>query len=187
MERELMLNGIGGQGVQLAAQVLARAATRENRYVSMFGVYEGMVRGGSTQSTLVFADRPIEAPPIVARTWSAIALHKHEFAGLEAKLRPEGFVLVNADIFDSPPTCNRARVAELRATSMAAELGNPMAASMIMAGAYARATSLVALPSLVEAMKESIPAYRSQHIELNQRALAAGFDAVTESLPAWES
>jgi len=31
MERELLITGIGGQGVQLAAQVLARAATLEGR------------------------------------------------------------------------------------------------------------------------------------------------------------
>jgi Pyruvate/2-oxoacid:ferredoxin oxidoreductase gamma subunit len=31
MERELLLTGIGGQGVQLAAQVLARAAIADGR------------------------------------------------------------------------------------------------------------------------------------------------------------
>jgi len=41
MERELMLTGIGGQGVQLAAQVIARAATLEGRSVMFFGVYGG--------------------------------------------------------------------------------------------------------------------------------------------------
>ena len=33
MERELLITGIGGQGVQLAAQVLARGATLEGRDV----------------------------------------------------------------------------------------------------------------------------------------------------------
>ena len=36
-----MLSGIGGQGVQLAAQVLARAAMREGRFVLLFGSYGG--------------------------------------------------------------------------------------------------------------------------------------------------
>ena len=56
MERELMLTGIGGQGVQLAAQVLARAATLEGREVMLFGSYGGMMRGGNTDATLVVAD-----------------------------------------------------------------------------------------------------------------------------------
>jgi Pyruvate/2-oxoacid:ferredoxin oxidoreductase gamma subunit len=33
VERELLLTGIGGQGIQLAAQVLARAAIAEERSV----------------------------------------------------------------------------------------------------------------------------------------------------------
>ena len=39
MERELMVTGIGGQGVQLATQVLARAAMAEGREVLLFGSY----------------------------------------------------------------------------------------------------------------------------------------------------
>ena len=56
MERELVLTGIGGQGVQLAAQVLATAAVLEDRRVMLFGVYGGTMRGGSSDSTVVVAD-----------------------------------------------------------------------------------------------------------------------------------
>ena len=61
MERELLITGIGGQGVQLAAQVLARAATLEGREVMYLGLYGGMMRGGNTDSTIVVADAPITA------------------------------------------------------------------------------------------------------------------------------
>ena len=67
MERELLITGIGGQGVQLAAQVLARAATLEGREVMYLGLYGGMMRGGNTDSTVVVADAPIIAPPVVSR------------------------------------------------------------------------------------------------------------------------
>jgi hypothetical protein len=41
MDREVTtFTGIGGQGVQLAAQVLARAATLEGRYAQSFGIYQ---------------------------------------------------------------------------------------------------------------------------------------------------
>ena len=79
MERELLLTGIGGQGVQLAAQVLARAAIAEGRSVQMFGSYGGMMRGGNTEATVVIADGAIEAPPTVADAWSAIFMH-HDFS-----------------------------------------------------------------------------------------------------------
>ena len=63
-ERELLITGIGGQGVQLAAQVIAKAATLEGRDVMFFGIYGGMMRGGNTDSTVVVADSPITAPPV---------------------------------------------------------------------------------------------------------------------------
>ena len=66
IERELLITGIGGQGVQLAAQVIAQAATLEGRDVMFFGIYGGMMRGGNTDSTVVVADGPITAPPVVA-------------------------------------------------------------------------------------------------------------------------
>ena len=75
MERELILTGVGGQGVQLAAQVLARAAVVEGRFVMLLGTYGGTMRGGNTDSTLVVADEPITAPPIVSRVWAVVAMH----------------------------------------------------------------------------------------------------------------
>src|SRR5438034_6065909 len=88
VERELLITGIGGQGVQLAAQVIARGATLEGRNVSFLGLYGGMMRGGNTDSTLVIADAPIESPPVVSHTWSAIAMHDEFWEPVEAKLRP---------------------------------------------------------------------------------------------------
>ena len=61
-----------------------------------------------------------------------------------------------------------------------------MASSLVLAGAFAATTGLVELPSLIEAMRESLPPYRRQHLELNQAALAAGFEAGSPgAAPAW--
>ena len=75
MERELLLTGIGGQGVQLAAQVLARGATLDGRHVMLFGVYAGAMRGMNTDATVVIGDGPLQSPPLISHTWSAIGMH----------------------------------------------------------------------------------------------------------------
>ncbi len=98
-ERELLITGIGGQGVQLAAQVVARAATLEGRDVMFFGVYGGMMRGGPTDSTVVIGDEPITSPPVVSRAWSAIAMHDEHWAPLVPRLRPGAIVFVNDETF----------------------------------------------------------------------------------------
>jgi Pyruvate/2-oxoacid:ferredoxin oxidoreductase gamma subunit len=186
VERELLITGIGGQGVQLAAQVLARAATLEGRSVMLLGLYGGMMRGGNTDSTIVVADGPIEAPPVVPKAWSAIAMHDEFWTPLEPKLRPGGLVLVNDTTFTADV---RAPVTLIRvaATTVATDLGNPLGGSMVMLGAYAGVTGIVEQEALIEAMRQSIPPYRTQHIESNERALRAGWDLLpANEHPAWE-
>jgi len=75
----------------------------------------------------------------------------------------------------------------LPATTVATDLGNPLGGSMVMLGAYAGVTGIVEQASLVEAMRQSIPPYRTQHIESNERALLAGWDLLpANEHPAWE-
>ena len=187
MERELLMTGIGGQGIQLAAQVLARAATLEGRHVMLFGFYSGVMRGGNTDSTLVVADRPITAPPILSRTGSALAMHHEYWEPLRTRLRPGALVLVNAGLFEGELDREVCRVFDVPATRLATELGGAMAASMVMTGAYAAVTGLVELASLDRAMRDSLPSYRQQHADQNAQALQRGFEAVPKgAVPAWE-
>lgn len=187
-----MMTGIGGQGVQLAAAVLSRAAVGEGREVQVFGSYGGMMRGGATESTIVVADGPIEAPPTVGATWSAILMH-HEHAGHAVSCtRPGTIVFVNTTVFAGATGLAErlveegCTVFEVPASDLAAKVGHVMAASMVMIGAYAASTGLVGLSSLVDASAASLPSYRAQHAQLNERALRAGFGSVAHgSVPAW--
>jgi len=184
-EREVLMTGIGGQGVQLAAQVIARAAVLEGRNVMLFGIYGGVMRGGNSDATVVVADGPVQAPPIVSHAWSALVLHPRYWAPLRARLVPDAVVVVNSSLFDEPvdlPT-----VVNVPATEVATEqLGNPMAVSMVATGAYVAVTRLVSLDSAVAAMEESLPAYRRQHAEANANALRVGARLVEPlAAPAW--
>jgi Pyruvate/2-oxoacid:ferredoxin oxidoreductase gamma subunit len=185
-ERELLLTGIGGQGVQLAAQVIARAATIEGRYVALFGVYGGMMRGGNTDASVVVGDAPLQSPPLVSHTWSALAMHDEFWAPLARKLRPGALVLVNDATFTTALDTTAHHVVRVPATEIATQLGNALGASMVMTGAYAGVTGLVTLDGAIAGMRESIPPYRRQHLRANEEALRAGFaHADRLSFPAW--
>ena len=186
MEREVLLTGIGGQGVQLAAQVLARGATVEGRHVLLFGVYGGAMRGMNTDGTVVVGDGPLQSPPLVSHAWAAIAMHDRYWAPVEPKVRDGGLVLVNDATFETA-LGDRYRVVRVPASEIAAELGNDLGASMVMVGAFAGLTGLDGIDAAVEGMRQSIPSYRTQHVAANEVALRAGFDRVESmSAPAWE-
>lgn len=177
-EREVLLSGIGGQGVQLAAQILARAAMAEGRDVQMFGSYGGMMRGGNTEATVIVADGPVEAPPTVSEAWSAMVMHHEHFPSTEARLRRGAVVVLNTSVFEGVIDRGRYRVVDVAATEMAMSEGQVMAASMVLLGAYAAATGLVGLASMQRAVAESLPPYRARHVEVNVAALRAGHASV---------
>jgi Pyruvate/2-oxoacid:ferredoxin oxidoreductase gamma subunit len=186
-EREILLTGIGGQGVQLAAQVIARGATLEGRNVMLFGVYAGAMRGMNTDGTVVVGDGPLQSPPLISHTWSAIAMHDKFWAPIAPKVREGGLVVVNDITFETPLDEQRYRVVRVPATDIATELGNELGGSMVMVGAYVGITGLVGVDAAVEAMRQSIPPYRTQHIAANEVAIRTGFERVDQlSFPAWE-
>jgi Pyruvate/2-oxoacid:ferredoxin oxidoreductase gamma subunit len=189
MEREILFTGIGGQGVQLAANVLAHAAMAEGRDVQLFGSYGGMMRGGNTDAELVIADDRIEAPPTVGSAWAAIAMHPDYADPVVARVTAEGLVLRNAELWAGPIGRTDLCVVDVPAAGLAADVGNIMAASMVMLGALAALTGLVGLDSLRAGVRACVPSYRRQHLELNDRALRAGVGSVQPSpaCAAWPS
>jgi 2-oxoglutarate ferredoxin oxidoreductase subunit gamma len=171
LERELLITGIGGQGVQLAAQVLARGATLEGSHVMLFGVYAGAMRGMNTDATVVIGDAPLLSPPLISHTWSAIGMHDKFWEPVARKLRPEALVLVNDTTFETAIRQD-AMVYRVPTTELAADFS----ASMVMAGAYAAISELVGLDALIGGMRESVPSYRQQHVTTNEAALTSGYD-----------
>jgi len=176
VERELLITGMGGQGVQLAAQVIARGATLEGRHVMLFGVYGGAMRGMNTDATLVVGDGPLQSPPLLSHADTAIGMHDKFWRPIAAKLRDGALVVVNDATFEAPLDAVRHRVVRVPATERAIELGHDLGASMVMAGAYARLSGLVGIDAVVAGMRESIPSYRTQHVAANETTLRAGWE-----------
>lgn len=193
MEREVLLTGIGGQGVQLAAQVLALAALREGREVSLLGTYGGTMRGGNTDACLVAADAAIRTPPIVSRAWAALALHDRFFAPTGEKLANGSLAFVERSLFQPASAqaleARGVRVVPVDAAKLASESGAALAGALALAATFCRATGFARLDSLEAAMRECVPSYRQQHVAANERALRAGFGAidVRPELAAWSA
>lgn len=190
MQREVILTGIGGQGVQLAAKTLAMAATAEGRQVMMSSHYGGEMRGGQTEASVVVADTDLRAVPILENAWSAMVMHGRYWPGVAARLRHGGVVVVNTTVAHDvtsaeAPAADRPAIVGVPAGDIASGIGAPMAAGFVLLGAYAAVTGVVGTDSLVESMKELVPPYRTQHVAANEAAIRAGAQAAPRSHPAW--
>lgn len=189
METSLLMSGIGGQGIQFAAQVLARAAIHEGLEVQLFGSYGGMMRGGNTETTLVLSDRPIDAPPTVDQAAAGIVMHHEHAAATLAHLAPDTTLFLNRPIVTAahvPMTlAASATLIEVPAADLAVDAGSILLATMVMLGAFATVTGLVSAAALEQAVAGSLPSYRQQHIDANLGALRLGArSAPVQEVPA---
>lgn len=187
-EREVLFTGIGGQGVQLAAKILALAATFEELEVLSLGTYGGTMRGGNTDATVVIGRSPIVSPPIVSHAWSAIVVHPRYFEPVRARLRENALIIVDADLLDdSFPNSPKEQIL-VDATTRARDADAPKSAALVLLGAYVAATGIVSHEAIEKALEAALPSYRQQTLEMNLRALGSGRDAVTPlSIRAWDA
>lgn len=174
MEREIVMGGIGGQGVQLATKILAHALNNEHRYVMHFAAFGGTVRGGNVECTVVTGTGPILAPPIVPKAWLVVAMHQNPVAIVGPKTRPDGLFVANRPLATDFKAVQTEMIVELPASRIAEELGDVQGASMIMLGAVCKATGLVSVDQLIEGLKALTPSYRKQTIPQNVKAFNAG-------------
>ena len=186
MEREVLFTGVGGQGVQIASKTLATAAIAEGRQVMLVPRYGGGMRGGMTNAEITVGDGALRALPVATSAWSAYVMDPSYWTTIQPNLAPGAVVVVNSSLFDRPVDVPDAKVFEVPASDVAAELGNPMSAGFVLLGAFVALTGLVSLDSAIVAMRELIPPYRTQHLEANGRALRAGADLLpAHGAPAW--
>jgi 2-oxoglutarate ferredoxin oxidoreductase subunit gamma len=183
-ERSVLFTGVGGQGVQISSKTLAMAANDEDRYTMLIARYAGGMRGGMTNAEVTIGDAPLRALPLVPSAWAAFVMSQAHWGTISDRLQPDAVVLVNSSLVSlSPPD---ARLFEIPANDIAASLGNPLSAGFVLLGAFAALTGLVSVDGTVAAMRQLVPAYRTEHLEANEAALRAGAAAAPPlGAPAW--
>jgi indolepyruvate ferredoxin oxidoreductase beta subunit len=187
----VLIAGVGGQGVILSSEILALAALRDGQDVKQ-GEFHGVAqRGGAVFSHVRFGDR-VHSP--MARRSSVdylLALEKLEALRYAHFVKPGGTIIVNDHkvepirMGDDRPYPDDAvdsltekgfRVVVVEATRKAIDLGNYRTANVILLGAL---SAFLDIPGQVwdETLAERIP---EKILGLNQEAFAAG----QESAPA---
>jgi 2-oxoglutarate ferredoxin oxidoreductase subunit gamma len=174
---DVILTGIGGQGIQLCAKVLAMAAAADGRHVMLSSYFGGEMRGGRTEATVVTRDGPITGmPPIVPRLDAAIVVHPAFLADALPRLVADPLVVTDAWAWVDQH--HEGRIVAVPAREIAADLGTPVAAGFALVGAFAALTETASPGSLADAVREVVPPHRAAAVAANLGALAAGADFV---------
>jgi indolepyruvate ferredoxin oxidoreductase beta subunit len=185
----IMLVGVGGQGIILAGEVLSRALLNAGWQVKKSEVHGMAQRGGSVRTDVRFGTE-IHAPLISAGAADILVA----FEQLEALrylhfLRPQGLVLLSTErimpvtILTGPhpypeniPSRLEQRGAQVRlvdAPGIAAKTGNPRAAGIALMGALACHLEIPA-PAWRKAITALVPErYREVNLEAFRRGRRA--------------
>ena len=139
MNREIILSGFGGQGVMSIGKNLAEAGVVEGLEVSWVPSYGPEMRGGTANCTVILSSERIGAPLVETAT-EIIVMNRPSLLKFESAVKPGGTVFVNSSIVPDKVSRTDVRAVYVPCDEIAAELGNPKVANMVMLGAYIGAT-----------------------------------------------
>jgi indolepyruvate ferredoxin oxidoreductase, beta subunit len=185
---DVLIVGVGGQGVLLASELLSDVALRAGYDVKKSEVHGMAQRGGSVSSHVRIAAGGVHSPLIPQGGADVfLAFEQAEALRWIHFLAPEGTVIVNARRLvppvallkkgpaypENPIEAVRARVAKVvtvDAASVAAALGNPRVENAVLLGALSR-TLDIPEDAWMEAIGNRVP---PNTVEINRRAFRAG-------------
>lgn len=175
--KEIRWHGRGGQGAWTASELLARAAVKEGKYIQSFPEFGPERMGAPVCAYTRISDEPINVhcaiyePDVVAVLDSTLLKAVRTTEGLDE----DGILIVNtregpAELRKRVGLLGR-RVWTVSATDIAVEmLGRPIA-NTAMLGTVARATGIVDLESMQEAVNERFPLKLAEkNVEAMKRA-----------------
>jgi 2-oxoacid:acceptor oxidoreductase gamma subunit (pyruvate/2-ketoisovalerate family) len=176
---EIRFHGRGGQGAVTASKILALAAFEEGKYVISFPFFGTERRGAPVTAFTRIDDGPIFIKTQIYNPDIVVILDPYvlKTGDVTSGVRDDGMFIINTGKDPEEFNLNR-KTMTVDATSIAVSLGlgsraNPIV-NTAMLGAFAKATGLVSLETVVNATKESSPRKPSE----NAMAVEQAFQSV---------
>jgi 2-oxoglutarate ferredoxin oxidoreductase subunit gamma len=169
---EIRFGGAGGQGIILAAIVMAEAAgVYEGRYVCQSQSYGPEARGGASKAEVIISGHVIDYPKAL-RPNLFVCMSQASCDTYGSDIMPDGFTVIDEALVRHPPPV---RVAAVPFTHIARQTcGTDMVANMVALGAAGHFSGLVRAKSLENALMARVPEGTAK---VNMRALRAGLRA----------
>lgn len=180
MYQDVMIAGFGGQGVLLAGKLLAHAGMLEGKHVTWFPSYGAEIRGGTANCTVIIASEEIGSP-VVQQPSAMLIFNEASFRKFEQRIKPAGRLFLNTSLVHDFPARGDITRIDVRANDIAEKLGDIRVANMVMLGAFLKKTGVIALQSVLMALKQVLPPRRHSLLPLNERALRCGADVCAGS------
>ena len=185
MKTDIILAGVGGQGILTIATTIGLAAVNKNLYLKQAEVHGMSQRGGDVQSHLRLSDQEIYSD-LIPRGNADIIISVEPMEALRYLpfLNPSGYVITNIKPFNNisnyPEMDDLLKQIDalpnkiaLDADLLAKEIGSSRASNIVMLGAASAFLNLD-IEDLENALKQLFGRKGDEMVELNIKALRAG-------------
>jgi 2-oxoglutarate ferredoxin oxidoreductase subunit gamma len=167
---EMRLSGSGGQGMMLAALILAEAIGADPaKNVTQTKSYGPEARGGASKADLVVSTGEIYYPKAI-KLDLLLAMTQESMDKYHGDLKDHGTLIVDDSLVTNIPTDRYYGVPFTRLARE--EVGNVVVANMMVLGAIAAITHVVTLEALLKVVMVRAPRGTE---ETNRKALEIGY------------
>ena len=186
MKQDIILAGVGGQGILSIATVIGSAALQQGLHLKQAEVHGMSQRGGDVQSNLRLSSDPIFSDLIPRGAADlVVSLEPLEALRYIPFLAPEGWIITNTvpfeNIPDYPPMdqvmgeLNKLpRVIAIDVDAIAKEVGSPRSANMVLLGATAAVLHILDPEKLRAGIRKIFGRKGEAVVEANIKAFDAG-------------
>ena len=190
MKKDIILAGVGGQGILTIATIIGDAAARRGINLKQAEVHGMSQRGGDVQSNLRLSTEEIYSDLIAQGAADLIiSMEPMEALRYVGYLHAEGCVVTSSHPFKNIPNYpdEEALMAELQALphtailpieDVARENSLPKSANIILLGMAAKYIEILSAEDLRESIAHVFASKGAAVVEQNQRAFDLGLNAV---------
>lgn len=183
MKKDIILCGVGGQGILSIATVIGQAATAAGLNLKQAEVHGMSQRGGDVQSALRLSNEPIwsDLVPLGAADL-IISMEPMEALRYLPYLAPDGVVVTSSKPFVNIPNypseeeldsalSSLPNLVQLDIEARARELSNPKGANMVLLGAAAPYIGILSPEQLADAVRVVFASKGKEVVDANVRCI----------------
>ena len=193
MRTDIVLSGVGGQGILSIATIIGAAAINKGLYIKQAEVHGMSQRGGDVQSNLRLSSDPISSDLIpLGGANLVISLEPMEALRYLPYLNKEGWIItntapfVNIDNYPDVEELNKTlaalpHVIAIDVDGIAKQVASPRAANIVLLGAAAPLLG-IDIEELEEGIRTIFGRKGEDVVEMNIKALRAGCEYAKQNI-----
>lgn len=171
MKTEIIILGVGGQGIRTLGNIISTAAFYEDKYASHWPTYGAATRGGPSISQVIISSERIDYPRCTAVD-VLVAMDESLLKSYIGYLKPTGLLIADSDLVKSLPAPKTVIIKKIPAARIALDMEREVLINMVMLGTMLKITDVLSQEAVVRAIESTTPpSLKEENLEALRRGM----------------